>query len=393
MKAATLMYNMDVENQSDSNSFNYSEIQLENNKNGMKFYDLYNDRNSGENNDFFSNNNNSQNNEEFNNLLNGNDNKDDDEFYMNDFIEQNNNLENIKQNIKNINTITLITGKVINTINQTMSIVMNELFNSDEIDYEKKNDMQLLKIKKKRRTKSEILTEKNLKIEKKEEKKRGRIKNNETVNQYDVVHTKNADDNILKKINSSFIEAIRNWLNNSFIDKKGNFLDKQNKFLKINQKLNGHTNLKKIETTKLMKMKFKEIFNVDISIKYTKIDVDHNKTLISKIYNENEQYFIIFILELTFIEGFNIFIGQINNNDFRKLVEIPIDDKKKDLFFNKLDKIDVFLKKIYDEGKNKTPGEKLKDYIQRICILCINYENWFERKFNRKVNTKSKTKD
>ena len=393
MKAATLMYNMDVENQSDSNSFNYSEIQLENNKIGMKFYDLYNDRNSGENNDFFSNNNNSQNNEEFNNLLNGNDNKDDDEFYMNDFIEQNNNLENIKQNIKNINTITLITGKVINTINQTMSIVMNELFNSDEIDYEKKNDMQLLKIKKKRRTKSEILTEKNLKIEKKEEKKRGRIKNNETVNQYDVVHTKNADDNILKKINSSFIEAIRNWLNNSFIDKKGNFLDKQNKFLKINQKLNGHTNLKKIETTKLMKMKFKEIFNVDISIKYTKIDVDHNKTLISKIYNENEQYFIIFILELTFIEGFNIFIGQINNNDFRKLVEIPIDDKKKDLFFNKLDKIDVFLKKIYDEGKNKTPGEKLKDYIQRICILCINYENWFERKFNRKVNTKSKTKD
>ena len=394
MKAATLMYNMDVENQSDSNSFNYSEIQLENNKNGMKLYDLYNDRNSGENNDFFSNNNNSQNNEDFNNLLNGNDNKDDDdEFYMNDFIEQNNNLENIKQNIKNINTITLITGKVINTINQTMSIVMNELFNSDEIDYEKKNDMQLLKIKKKRRTKSEILTEKNLKIEKKEEKKRGRIKNNETVNQYDVVHTKNADDNILKKINSSFIEAIRNWLNNSFIDKKGNFLDKQIKFLKINQKLNGHTNLKKIETTKLMKMKFKEIFNVDISIKYTKIDVDHNKTLISKIYNENEQYFIIFILELTFIEGFNIFIGQINNNDFRKLVEIPIDDKKKDLFFNKLDKIDVFLKKIYDEGKNKTPGEKLKDYIQRICILCINYENWFERKFNRKVNTKSKTKD
>jgi hypothetical protein len=383
-------------------------ILSENNKNGTKFFDSNNDSHSEEKNDLFSHyngNNNfpldfhndkSQNNYCSFYIFKENYNKNDDELDMNDksFIEQNNNLENINENIKNINTITLSTGKVINTINQIMSNVMNELFNSNEIDYEKKNDMQLLKIKKKRRTKSEILNEKDLKLEKKEEvKKRGRIKKNATINPDNVVHTKNADDNILKKINSCFIETIRNWLNNSFIDKKGNFLVKQNEFLKINQKLNGYTNLKKIETTKLMKMKFKEIFNVDISIKYTKISPDHNKILISNIYHDNEQYFIIFILELTFIEGFNIFIGQINYNDFRQLFKSPIDEKKVDLFFNKFDKIDVFLKKIYEEGKSKNTREKLKDYIQRICILCINYENWFERKFNRKSNTKSKTND
>lgn len=398
----TAMHKMETEKQNVFDYYRNSETQSENNKKGMIFDDPFNDSYSGENNDLNSNNNFLHDSRNYNSQDNGYSYfykeigfKNDDKFDDNDKnnIEQNYNFGNIKENIKNINTITLTTGKVINTINQLMSNVMNELFNSNEIDYEQKSDMQLLKIKKRRRTKSEILNEKNLKLEKKEEvKKRGRIKNN-AIYLYSGVHTKNADDNILKKINSCFIETIRNWLNDSFIDENGNFEVRQNKFLKINQKLNGYTNLKKIETTKLMKMQFREIFNVDISIKYTKISKDHNKILISNIDKEKEQYFIMFILDLTFILGFNIYIGQISINEFRDLIKIPIDEKKKDLFFNKFDKIDVFLKKIYNEGKNKTPIENLKDYMQRICILSINYENWFERKFNRKANTKSKTKD
>ena len=73
-------------------------------------------------------------------------------------IEQNNKIVNEE----NTNIITLNTGKVINTINKQIRNVINELFNKDKIDYEAKSDMQLLKIKKKRRTKSEILKDKTL---------------------------------------------------------------------------------------------------------------------------------------------------------------------------------------------------------------------------------------
>jgi hypothetical protein len=146
------MNQMDVESKIVSDFNKNSDTQSENNKNGTKFFDSNNDSHSEEKNDLFSHyngNNNfpldfhndkSQNNYCSFYIFKENYNKNDDELDMNDksFIEQNNNLENINENIKNINTITLSTGKVINTINQIMSNVMNELFNSNEIDYEKK---------------------------------------------------------------------------------------------------------------------------------------------------------------------------------------------------------------------------------------------------------------
>ena len=310
-----------------------------------------------------------------------------DDYYIN---EKNNIGQNDKIINENINTITLNKGRIINTYNATISNVMNDLFNNDIINFETKKDMQLLKTKKRRRTKKEIETEKSIKTDKKHEKKnRGRIKKSQKINLVNI-HSKKADDNIIIKIHSFFIKSVKNWLNNSFIDDNYNFLENNIKFLKISSITIGN-NLKKSIITKLMKTTFKEIFSSKISIKYKKIDKDFNKNLIIDIYKQNKQIFVIFILNLTFIEVFHFFNGQSNINDFRKsLQHYNLNNDKIDKFYNNFQKIDYFLKKIYSQEKGKESEYELKDYIQRISLLCVNYENWFERKFNRK-SYKSKT--
>ena len=140
----------------------------------------------------------------------------------------------------------------------------------------------------------------------------------------------------------------------------------------------------------LMKTTFKEIFSSKISIKYKKIDKDFNKNLIIDIYKQNKQIFVIFILNLTFIEVFHFFNGQSNINDFRKsLQHYNLNNDKIDKFYNNFQKIDYFLKKIYSQEKGKESEYELKDYIQRISLLCVNYENWFESKRGR-ASRKSK---
>ncbi len=316
------------------------------------------------------------------------------------FVDNKHNIEQNKMvnENENINIITLHTGKVINTINKQIRNVINELFKRDEIDYESKNDMQLLKIKKKRRTKSQILNDKTLlKINENilEKKIRGRIskKLKKKVSDSDS-HSKNADDNILKKINTNFIESIRKWINNCFIDKKGNFFLNKKGILKLNPKLIGNINLKKNEVEKLMKITFKEIFSYDISVRYKKNDTNANLKLIENIYMENKQYFVKFILDLTFIEGYNIYNYQTDINEFLNLFKDKnYNENTIKKFYDKFEKIDVLLKKVYnEEKKDNSKLEDIEDYIDRISILSVNYENWFERKFYRSSNKNKKEK-
>ena len=64
--------------------------------------------------------------------------------------------------------------------------------------------------------------------------------------------------------------------------------------------------------------------------------------------------------------------------------------KKIEEFYNNFNKVDLFLKKIYDDEIKNQPNadSDIKDYIIRICLLSSNYEIWFKRKFNRKPNKK-----
>jgi hypothetical protein len=284
-------------------------------------------------------------------------------------------------------------GKLLNSINPTISNVMNNLFQTDKIDYNTKQDMQLFKKKKRRRTKKEIEKEKALKPTniKVNLKSRGRMRKTDK-KRLDIQHSKMADDNILKKIHSNFIKSIRKWLNSSFIDEKGNFIPEYKyQFLKISSIIIGN-NLKKLKVMKLMNMTFKEIFSVEISNKYKRINKDFNKKLIEEIYKENKQIYVIFILDLTFIEALHIFNRQKRIIDFENIIkQRNLNEDKINEFFGKFEKIDCFLEEIYEKEKKTNESEfLLQDYIQRISILCVNYETWFERKFIRNNKIKDK---
>ena len=141
-----------------------------------------------------------------------------------------------------------------------------------------------------------------------------------------------------------------------------------------------------------MSTKFKVILINDISDKYKNLEGNPNKELVEKIYAENKEYFVIFILELTFIDAFHIYNGETSFDDFKILFlkEKNIENNKIEEFYNNFNKIDLFLKKIYnDEIKNHPNTDSdIKDYIIRICLLSNNYEIWFLKKYNRKPNKK-----
>ena len=90
------------------------------------------------------------------------------------------------------------------------------------------------------------------------------------------------------------------------------------------------------------------------------------------------------VLDLTYIEAFNIFRRKLRPNQ-----EISLDLKRKIEGTNFLDKtqfydVEIFLNKIIQEERNK--GEKDEDisaYLNVIINLILNFENWFEQKVGR----------
>ena len=209
-------------------------------------------------------------------------------------------------------------------------------------------------------------------------------------------HSKLDDDNMIKKINSYYIESIRNWLNKSFVDGNGNFetlesriKSKKPLFLKIPPK-KITTNLKKESAIKIMNEKFRNIFSNTISQKYKKMDKNHNKDLIEKIYQNNNQIYNIFILNFTFIELFNYFNGQKKMEDFKQyFLDKNIDEIHINQFFNNFNKIEKFLFDIKNrEEKGNLSKEMIPEYAERLSLLCLNYKEWFEKKYNRSQNKK-----
>ena len=145
-------------------------------------------------------------------------NKNPNEGYYNigDYIEQNDN----KKTYNTSNTVQL-NGKQIITTNELVTGAFIDIFNTDDMNLENKNDMQLLRKKNKRRTKIEVEEDRKLKNNDiKPTKKLGRKRKSE-INKVNTIckHSKKSDDNIIKKINSYFLDSMLNWINKSFIDK------------------------------------------------------------------------------------------------------------------------------------------------------------------------------
>ena len=317
-----------------------------------------------------------------------------------EFFQENNKIDLLNLNRETNNSqYNTINGKLIQTTNDIITNKFQEMFNNSEIDVDKLKNMQMIKKKRKRRTKREIERDKSLTQEEKIEKKKGRIKKDLKQNsKVKVNHSKDADDNIIKKINTYYTEQIRKWLNKSFLNEKLNnfqsekFRKKTNKaiFLKLSPKLIS-TKIKKQSMMKIMDTKFKDIFSSnEISSKYKKMDKNNNKNLIDKIYKEAKQDFLIFILEMTFLEGLDYFSGQIPDE---KIIEyfrtnFNYSDALINKFIGNFDKIGKLMDTLY--SKRDKDDSEIKDYLTKINVLCLNFRLSFEKKYIRGENKKNK---
>ena len=314
-----------------------------------------------------------------------------------DIFQDNNKIELLNLNRDTYNSQT-INGKQIITTNEMISNKLQKLFKNSEKNMEKLKDMQMLKKKKKRRTKKEIERDKTLsQEEKKQDKKKGRIKKDSEENlKSNVNHPKEADDNIVKKINTFYLEEIRKWLNKSFLDEnKTNFetsksreKNKKGIFMRLSPELISNK-IKKATILNIMNTKFKDLFYSNkISLKYKKKNPEINRELINKIYKEGKESFVIFILEMKFIEGMNFFNGLIKDeqiiNYFKNNYKYSEELVKK--FVGNFGKIGSLLDKLY-RNSDKDEAET-KDYLTKINVLCLNYKESFENKYDRKENKK-----
>lgn len=180
-------------------------------------------------------------------------------------------------------------------------------------------------------------------------------------------HTKNSDDNKIRKIKSFFGKSIHKYLNECL--KEGEEL------LKL--EIMVSKDLKKDYNEKLFNQTLKDLFmNTNISDKYKHKNQKGNEILIKKIYSENEETDVINILNLTYREAFDWF-----RNKVKYGYEIDPKNKKKVEGFQD---IEAFIYKIYEQEKKKGESEEeINEYISDIINLCINFEKWFGDKIGR----------
>ena len=191
---------------------------------------------------------------------------------------------------------------------------------------------------------------------------------------------------MMKKINSYFQEYVRTWINSSFIDEEGNFETIESRvklkkciILKIDPKIIT-TVLKKEKAINKMNETMKNIFSNKLSQKYKKIKENKNKSLIDEIYEKKNQPFVMFILDLTFIQVFNYFNGQNKGEDFKNyFLEKNYDENLVNQFLNNFKNIKIFLNDIKEkEEKAGELKENIQNYIQRLSLLCLNYKDYIE---------------
>ena len=152
--------------------------------------------------------------------------------------------------------------------------------------------------------------------------------------------------------------------------------------------------IKKATILNIMNTKFKDLFYSNkISLKYKKKNPEINRELINKIYKEGKESFVIFILEMKFIEGLNFFNGLIKDeqiiNYFKNNYKYSEELVKK--FVGNFGKIGSLLDKLY-RNSDKDEAET-KDYLTKINVICLNYKESFENKYDRKENKKEEIYD
>ena len=203
---------------------------------------------------------------------------------------------------------------------------------------------------------------------KKKNSKYGRKTNEDKIKGKKGVHTKEKEDNIMRKIKSFFLKRMHRYLLK---------ITKED-LLKLELKVNK--SLKKEFNLNLLKKTLKDIYiETKISKKYKHKKVKTNEKLINRIYSDQKQNEAIKILNLTYEEAFEIFRRKLKTKE-----ELSPELKKKIAGTNILnpkyfEDANVLIE---NEKENCITQENMK-YMDNMRRLILEFKNWFENKIGR----------
>ena len=284
-----------------------------------------------------------------------------------------------------------------NEANQSTNSSINNIFNSNEINsyspsieniqkifitpnedndtIEKMLNILSPKLKSTVESKNESKSKTNYTNNKKIKCGRKTLENTKTEN----IHDKFKGDNIIRKIKVHIIqEKIISIINTSLKSKKTG----KKKLLKLYQK--DLTSLKKDKNLELMNTTLKDIYTKNkIGEKYLDNKGKYNEKLINEIYSNDEYIELQKLLNLTFIEFYNIYTHKLTEKD----LDENLIQKMKNISFlnsNNFQGIEVYINNLKEKNKKKGMSDDENDvYINTFKQYCRTYKEWFENKVGR----------
>ena len=207
----------------------------------------------------------------------------------------------------------------------------------------------------KENNKKEIQSEK---VQKKEHKNMGRKRKN---SQLTWDHNKNMDDNVRRKIKHLFIKNLLQFINEKIKEKYQSFVGKGvfiKQLLIINQKQIDDATV--LFNRELLNKSIGDIFSENISTRYTKYPLSHNRNLINSLRNEkdiNRKNYFNNLFDLSFMESLEHFrkskvIEELNgmktfdlikqdfkdDEDYLKILDYSIENYEKILYYKRIRK-------------------------------------------------------
>lgn len=199
--------------------------------------------------------------------------------------------------------------------------------------------------------------------------KKGRIPYRHN-NYIEGIHTRKAEDNIIRKIKRSFIDKVREFINKKYEIFSDNTKTKLIKRISSKEilKFKNKENLAFFDKT------LKELFSSDISTKYKTnlYPLNDNKIQIDKLYKEQKATEVINILNMTVREIYQIYSYNIKRKGFEELrnLKYDLDIRKKELklrnatnineYLELYEKIAINLEKILKDKKSRKSSKNKK---------------------------------
>ena len=193
------------------------------------------------------------------------------------------------------------------------------------------------------------------------------------------IHDKYKGDNIMRKIKVHIIqEKIIKLINNYFKSKKL----RKKKLCKLYQK--HVTRLKKDINLKLMNMTLAEIYKGNqIGTKYNSEKANNNKKLIDEIYNNSEYFDLQELLNLTFLEFYEIYTHRVTGRELSQ----ELSKKKSEINLlndQNFKGIEEFINQLSKKEKDKgMSDDELNKYINEVKKYCGSFKEWFVNKKGR----------